>query len=70
VLNEKRLAVPGAAYDQTHNIYYLGSLNRKKDRKMTRGIFAEFLRRGSLRLLPVLGRLLDPVDGTVWADTF
>src|SRR5256886_4524062 len=71
VTEEKDLIPEGLAYDQKHNLYYLGSLNRKKIVKIdSEGRVSDFVPGDRYGLLPVLGIRLDPVDGTVWADTF
>jgi len=71
VTEEKDLIPEGLAYDPKHNLYYLGSLNRKKIVKIdSEGRVSDFVPGDRYGLLPVSGIRLDPVDGTVWADTF
>src|SRR5439155_5474232 len=71
VTEEKDLIPEGLAYDPKHNLYYLGSLNRKKIVKIdSEGRVSDFVPGDRYGLLPVSGIRLDPVDGTGWADTF
>ena len=71
VTMEKDLIPEGLAYDEKQNFYYLGSLNRKKIVKIDpEGRVSDFVPGDRYGLLPALGIRLDPVDGTVWADTF
>jgi hypothetical protein len=68
---EKDLIPEGLAYDRRQNLFYLGSLNRKKIVKIdSDGRVSDFVPADRYSLLPVLGIRLDPTDGTVWADTF
>src|SRR5712664_3714190 len=71
VTDEKDLIPEGLAYDAKQNIFYLGSLNRKKIVKIdSEGRVSDFVPADRYGLLPVLGIRLDPTDGTVWANTF
>ena len=71
VTDEKDLVPEGLAYDAKQNLFYLGSLNRKKIVKIdTEGRVSDFAPADRYGLLPVLGIRLDPTDGTVWANTF
>ncbi len=71
VTEEKDLIPEGLAYDAKQNLFYLGSLNRKKIVKIdTEGRVSDFAPADRYGLLPVLGIRLDPTDGTVWANTF
>jgi len=71
VTEEKDLISEGLAYDAKQNLFYLGSLNRKKIVKIdTEGRVSDFAPADRYGLLPVLGIRLDPTDGTVWANTF
>jgi hypothetical protein len=68
---EKDLVPEGLAYDAKQNLFYLGSLHRKKIVKIdSEGRVSDFVPEGRYALLPVLGIRLDPTDGTVWANTF
>ncbi len=71
VTEEKDLIPEGLAYDAKQNLFYLGSLNRKKIVKIdAEGRVSDFVPADRYGLLPVLGIRLDPTDGTVWANTF
>lgn len=71
VTDEKDLIPEGLAYDAKRNLFYLGSLNRKKIVKIdAEGRVSDFVPADRYGLLPVLGIRLDPADGTVWANTF
>lgn len=71
VTEEKDLIPEGLAYDEKQNLYYLGSLNRKKIVKInSEGRVSDFVPGDRYGLLPILGIRLDPTDGTVWADSF
>src|SRR6267378_2093003 len=71
VTDEKDLIPEGLSYDAKQNLFYLGSLNRKKIVKIdAEGRVSDFVPADRYRLLPVLGIRLDPADGTVWANTF
>jgi hypothetical protein len=71
VTEERDLIPEGLAYDAKQNLFYLGSLNRKKIVKIDPdGRVSDFVPADQYGLLPVLGIRLDPTDGTVWANTF
>jgi sugar lactone lactonase YvrE len=71
VTDEKDLVPEGLAYDARQNLYYLSSINRRKIVKITaEGRVSDFVPAGRDNLLPVLGIRLDPVDGTVWANSW
>jgi len=71
VTEEKDLIPEGLAYDGRQNLFYLGSLNRKKIVKIdAEGRVSDFVPADRYGLLPVLGIRLDPTHGTVWANTF
>jgi hypothetical protein len=68
---EKDLVPEGLAYDGQRNVFYLGSLNRRKIVEIGHdGVASDFVPPDGLGLLPVLGIRLSPNDGTVWADSF
>jgi len=68
---EKDLVPEGLAYDARRNVFYLGSLNRRKIVEIGRdGNISDFVPADRFGLLPVLGIRLSPSDGTVWADSF
>jgi hypothetical protein len=68
---EKDLILEGLAYDEKQNFYYVSSLNRKKIVKIdSERRVSDFVPGDRYGLLPVLGIRMDPVDGTVWADSF
>ncbi|MGB7282127.1 MAG: hypothetical protein WBE13_07695 [Candidatus Acidiferrum sp.] len=67
---EKDLVPEGLAYDARRDVFYLGSLNRRKVVEIGRdGNISDFVSEGRYSLLPVMGIKLDPNDGTVWADS-
>jgi hypothetical protein len=71
VTEEKDLIPEGLAYDARQDLFYLGSLHRKKIVKIdAQGRVSDFVPGDRYGLLPVLGIRLDPRDGTVWAATF
>jgi hypothetical protein len=71
VTEERDLIPEGLAYDAKQNLFYLGSLNRKKIVKIdSDGRVSDFVPADQYGLLPVLGIRLDPTDGTVWTNTF
>jgi hypothetical protein len=68
---EKDLIPEGLAYDPAQNLFYLGSLNRRKIVKVDPDSrVSDFVSSDRYNLLPVVGIRLDPSDGTVWADSF
>jgi len=71
VTEEKDLVPEGLAYDSSHDVYYLSSLNRRKIVTITpEGRVSDFVPAGRENLLPVLGIRPNPGDGTVWADSW
>ncbi|HKV63412.1 MAG TPA: hypothetical protein VJO16_15990 [Candidatus Acidoferrum sp.] len=71
VTEEKDLVPEGLAYDERQNLYYMSSINRRKIVKITaEGRVSDFVPAGRDNLLPVLGIRLDPLDGTVWANSW
>lgn len=71
VSEEKDLIPEGLAYDSRKNVFYLGSLLRRKIVKISAtGEFSDFVPSARDHLLPVLGIRLDPNDGTVWANSW
>jgi DNA-binding beta-propeller fold protein YncE len=71
VTEEKDLVPEGLAYDARQNVYYMSSINRRKIVKITaEGRVSDFVPAGRDNLLAVLGIRLDPVDGTVWANSW
>lgn len=70
VTEEKDLIPEGLAYDEKQNVFYMGSLYRRKIVKITmESRVSDFAPTERYRVLPVLGIRLDPSDGTVWAAT-
>ena len=68
---EKDLIPEGLAYDEKQNLYYLGSLNRRKIVKITaEGRVSDFVPAERDHLLPVVGIRPDPTDGTVWTNSW
>jgi hypothetical protein len=68
---EKDLIPEGLAYDAARNVFYMGSLNRRKIVEISRdGNISDFVPADRFGLLPVLGVRLNSNDGTVWADSF
>ena len=68
---EKDLVPDGLAYDTRRDVFYLGSLNRRKIVEIGReGNISDFVPEDRFRLLPVMGIRVDSDDGTVWADSF
>ena len=72
ITEEKDLVPEGLAYDEKQNVFYLGSLNRRKIVKIaaTDGKITDFVAADRYNLLPVLGIRMDPADATVWANSF
>jgi hypothetical protein len=71
ITEERNLVPEGLAYDANQNVFYLGSLNRRKIVKITdEGRVSDFVPAGRDNLLPILGIRLDPRDGTVWANSW
>ena len=70
-IQEKDLIPEGLAYDSLGDLFYLGSLYRRKIVKIPYdGKPADFVPPDRDHLLPVLGIRLDPADGSVWANSF
>jgi len=68
---EKDLVPEGLAYDAQRNVFYLGSLNRRKIVEIGGdGRISDFVPADRYGLLPILGIRTSPKDGTVWADSF
>jgi hypothetical protein len=68
---EKDLVPEGLAYDPQRNLFYVGSLNRRKIVEIGRdGNESDFVPADRFALLPVLGIRLNASDDTVWADSF
>jgi DNA-binding beta-propeller fold protein YncE len=71
VTEEQDLVPEGLAYDPRQEVLYLGSLNRRKIVKLdANGIVSDFVPDGRDDLMPVLGIRVDPVDGSVWANSW
>jgi hypothetical protein len=71
VSEEKDLVPEGLAWDGNREVFYLGSLHRKKIVEIDLLSRArDFLQPAPERFLPILGIRMDPRDGTVWADTW
>jgi hypothetical protein len=67
---EKDLVPEGLAYDPRRDVFYMGSLNRRKIVEITpSGVVSDFVPAGRDRLLPVLGIRVDR-DGTVWTASW
>jgi hypothetical protein len=68
---ERDLLPDGLAYDKQRNVFYLGSLNRRKIVEIGReSNVSDFVPQNEFDLLPIRGITLDPEDDTVWADSF
>ncbi|MGB8474405.1 MAG: hypothetical protein WCE61_10000 [Candidatus Acidiferrum sp.] len=68
---ERDLVPEGLAYDGKRDLFYLGSLNRRKIVEIGRdGRITDFVPENRFSLLPVMGIRVDPNDDTVWADSF
>jgi hypothetical protein len=71
VTEDKDLIPEGLAWDVNRQVFYLGSLHRKKIVKIdAESHVSEFLQSQQEPVFPVLGIRLDPNDGTVWANTW
>src|SRR5580704_18416451 len=70
-IQEKDLIPEGLAYDSQGAVFFLSSLYRRKIVQIPRdGLPTDFVPPGRDNLLPILGIRLDPVDGSVWANSF
>jgi len=71
VTQEKDLVPEGLAYDPKQNLFYLGSLNRRKIVKIdSEGRVSDFVPGDGRGFLPILGIRVDPADNSIWADSF
>jgi hypothetical protein len=71
VTEEKDLVPEGLAYDEKKNVFYLGSLNRRKIVKIAPdGKVSDFIAADRYNLLPILGIRMDPSDGSLWVNSF
>jgi hypothetical protein len=70
-IQEKDLIPEGLAYDPLGDLFFISSLYRRKIVKIPHdGLPTDFVPPGRDNLLPILGIRLDPVDGSVWANSF
>ncbi len=68
---ERDLVPEGLAYDERRNVFFIGSLNRRKIVEIGRdGNISDFVPEGRFDLLPVRGIRVDRADDTVWVDSF
>ena len=68
---EKDLVPEGLAYDASIDAFLLSSLHRKKIVKIPHlGKITDFVPADRDNLLPILGIRIDPVDGTVWSNSW
>ena len=68
---DKDLIPEGLAWDPNREVFYLGSLHRKKIVQIDlQSRVSDFLQPQQERFLPILGIRMDPNDGTVWANTW
>jgi len=71
VTEDKDLIPEGLAWDQKREVFYLGSLHRRKIVQIDLASHvSDFLQPSPERFLPILGIRTDPRDGTIWADTW
>ncbi len=73
--SEKDLVPEGLAYDPAADTFYLGSLHRRKIVKIPHvgplaGKTSDFVPGDRYDLLPILGIRMDPVDGSIWCNSF
>ncbi|MGB6884292.1 MAG: hypothetical protein WBE10_09620 [Candidatus Acidiferrum sp.] len=67
---EKDLVPEGLAYDAQRNVFYMGSLNRRKIIEIGRDRqISDFVPAERYGLLPVRGIKVNPADDTLWADS-
>jgi hypothetical protein len=68
---EKDLVPEGLAWDPSENAFLLSSLYRKKIVKIPRqGKISDFVPADRDNLLPVLGIRVDPIDATIWSNSW
>ena len=66
----KDLFPEGLAVDTERQLFYMGSMHRKKIVKFAlNGNVSDFVKQGLYDLMPVGGVHVDPVDHSVWAST-
>ena len=71
VTEEKDLIPEGLAWDSVREVFYLGSLHRRKIVQITTDRHvSDFLQPQQDVVLPVLGIRMHPNDGTIWANTW
>jgi SMP-30/Gluconolactonase/LRE-like region len=71
VTEEKDLIPEGLAWDSVREVFYLGSLHRRKIVQITTDRHvSDFLQPQRDAVLPVLGIRMHPNDGTIWANTW
>jgi hypothetical protein len=71
VTEDKDLIPEGLAWDPKREVFYLGSLHRKKIVQIDlESHVSDFLQPQQGPFLPILGIRMDPADNTVWANTW
>jgi len=71
VTEDKDLIPEGLAWDARRELFYLGSLHRRKIVQIDpESHVSDFLQPQEAPFLPVLGIRPDPNDGTIWANTW
>ncbi len=66
----KDLFPEGLAVDTEKQLFYMGSMHRRKIVRFTlHGTLSDFVKQGRYDLMPVGGVHVDPVDHSVWAST-
>ena len=71
ITQERDLVPEGMAYNAALDIFYLSSLNRRKIIMLSAdGTSSDFVPAGRDGLLPILGIRMDPIDGSVWANSW